>query len=374
MARQMPWVVALALMSCGRCSERVGLDSSPEPIPELTQAGGDLPNQSPELVRQVRVGSGDSLGQVVLAFDAQGTRLAAAGTWVKTSGAPAKPSNLIVWDVANFDEVYSVTEEHPINAVAFWPNALAFGGGYRATFSIVDLTTKERREVNLTASETAKAKAGPWLARLAVDPAERHLAACVNYTDDVIVWELPMLRPVMRGRQEFECDLLRFSADGSEVTARFSLGRNRTWQVEGGALRRAFADRHFSEFTWSDLSTSGRLLATSTDADPEVALWDTHSGTRVATVSATDAPGPWALLARFHPNGRMLVTSDGTGALKVWRLAPSVSLLATWRADGATSEITELAFSPNGANLAAASSDGRVWVWAWPQAILERDR
>jgi WD40 repeat protein len=368
-------VVSVAAASCSKCAggplavsavparEAVGLTPSPGPVPELTPPSPAEPDAAPVLVKTLRVGAETSFGRVVLSIDPKGQRLAASGTWRSPRSLDVKSSAIAVWSLTTFERELSTTPGTVIDALALGDEVLAFGGGPGTSFQVVPLKGCRTTAVALKTS-VPRRTGSPTLSRLVFSADGARLAGCVDYSEDVLVWTLPDFTEVMRGRHDFECERLSFSRDGAEVALRFSLGRNRVWDARTGQLTRAFADEHFSEFTWSDLSPSGRLLATSTDADPVVLLWDTRSGQVVARVDATDQGGPFSLVTQFHPAGHLLVTSDGSGTLKLWRLAP-VSLVASWQLEG---EITELRFTPDGRTLVAASGEGVVSVFRWPSA------
>ena len=62
----------------------------------------------------------------------------------------------------------------------------------------------------------------------------------------------------------------------------------------------------------------------------------------------------------FSPDGALLATAGGDGAIRFWRISDS-SLDCVL--SGHTGEIFYCTFSPDGRLVAAASSDGRVWLW-----------
>jgi WD40 repeat protein len=78
--------------------------------------------------------------------------------------------------------------------------------------------------------------------------------------------------------------------------------------------------------------------------------------------SADDGSIPTGAMtsSAFSPDGALLATAAGDGAIRFWRIS-DYSLLSTL--SGHTGEIFYCTFSPDSDLIAAASSDGRVWIW-----------
>ena len=154
------------------------------------------------------------------------------------------------------------------------------------------------------------------------------------------------------------------------------------------------------------LSASGRLLATGTTAG-EVTLWDlstitlpaaiaklsvpggidalafTPSGDRLAAASGTGRVDQWSLRetsaptalpplnvpghpslgsVAYSPNGHAIATVGGTGALAVWNLTGARPRLVT-RRTVAPSQMTTVAYSPDGSTLVAGAHNATLWHW-----------
>jgi sugar lactone lactonase YvrE len=122
-------------------------------------------------------------------------------------------------------------------------------------------------------------------------------------------------------------------------------------------------------------SRDGRTLAVGltneTPASPDnsgtTSLWDVATGRRIATLGSSGGP------EAFAPDGTMLAAVGGFGnsATSLWDTATRkrVGILA----DHQEASVENIAFSPNGTTLAAADSNGIVYLWSVPAQRVVRN-
>ena len=104
-------------------------------------------------------------------------------------------------------------------------------------------------------------------------------------------------------------------------------------------------------------SPDSRLLASVGSGDKDVKLWNLATCQEIATLSGRES-GLHGLA--FSPDGAFLAAGSRTGAVTVWSVR-SARAVATLRAHEGT--VWALAFSPDGSTLATVGEDrvGRLW-------------
>ena len=105
-------------------------------------------------------------------------------------------------------------------------------------------------------------------------------------------------------------------------------------------------------------SPTGDRLVTASD-DGSVRVWSRRVTSRLLSEFIGPPGGYWSLA--FMPDGRSLVVSDLTGAIRQIDVATGSEILAY---SGATTRTGRLAVSPDGALVAAASDGSSVGIWS----------
>jgi WD40 repeat protein len=117
--------------------------------------------------------------------------------------------------------------------------------------------------------------------------------------------------------------------------------------------RRTLLD-HPGDVLSGAFSPDGKHVATTCD-DGRLRLWDAESGALVQSLEHDEPP---AMALAFSPDGTVLATSDPS-SVNLWRIADGQRLMRA-PVDGT---VGFLAFSLDGAYVAAGSRDGRARIW-----------
>ena len=141
-----------------------------------------------------------------------------------------------------------------------------------------------------------------------------------------------------------------FGGNGRLVVSAGADGTARIWSVRSRRLLRALSPG--GAMKDARLSSDGRLVVTA--GPTESVLWDAPTGTPRRVL-------PPALVARFSPDGRVLVTGDSKGGVYLWRTRAGKSIATTHQAG----PVVDAAFAPDGKTVATAGGEG-VSLWALP--------
>jgi WD40 repeat protein len=324
------------------------------PIDPVGSPRTDLPVPFP--VRQV-------------AFDPSGSVLVAAGgpgmfrAWdVEGGGRSARPVKTVRWGGGNGRAAVLarrgallVTASEEDGAVQFWDPARLRG--------CETITPLPQELTDVAMSPDGRAASAHWGGDVCLlDPASRGVER-----------SLDLLAPPGKAGPT----ALAFSPDGRTLAAGCADHRTRLWDVTSG--RQVLALDHGARVTAVAFSPGGGLIATAGDRG-EVRLWELPSGARHAT--CTTRASLCNCLA-FAAGGRTLAVGryDDVFAVNLWdpssaelqgRLRDPASALAAAPCTEATLGVAAVAFSPDGATLAAGCADGTIRLWDIASGELRR--
>jgi WD40 repeat protein/serine/threonine protein kinase len=106
-----------------------------------------------------------------------------------------------------------------------------------------------------------------------------------------------------------------------------------------------------------DFSSDGRLLACASSDLERLLVWDAESWRLLDDVRAG---GTNFKSVRFSPDGRLIVTGDVQGAVRLWEASPLREMALIGRH---AARVNAVAFSPDGSEVASASDDQTVALW-----------
>jgi WD40 repeat protein len=284
--------------------------------------------------RRVAVFTGSENAPSFAAFSADGRLLAL------TDGRTVK-----LWDVPARRQVASIPTGMALNCLALSADGRTLATGEPGVrLKLWDVP--RRRERTTLSGHTG------WITNLAFSPDGRRLASTA--TDSTIrLWDVVTGRDngVLIGGM---IDCITFSPDGKTLASGGSNTTVTLWDIER-RKERATLRGHTASVTSVAFSPDGRTLASGSE-DRTVKLWPSAGPVdRTRVVRDSSATGPVA----FSPDGK-LVATGGLRTVGLWD-ARTARPIATLNAH--TSEVWDLDFSPNGAILASAGSDGLVRFW-----------
>jgi len=209
------------------------------------------------------------------------------------------------------------------------------------------------------------------------------------------VWDVPLSTPVRELTHAAAVTAVAVSPDGKTVAATARDGSVKLWAADGKPI--ATLSGHPGGATGAAFSANGQVLA-SCGADGAARFWNSADGKPIATIGAHGSP---ITGVAFSPNNNQVYTVGEDGLWKSWQFpvpAPrqlpahadaitsmvlsvdgnstltggadkSVKLASVANGQlirdfaGATAAITSVAQWPNGAAVAAGTTDGKVFLW-----------
>ena len=242
----------------------------------------------------------------------------------------------VVWDVSTGDEISrwepdpAVADELSSAAFAAHGQLLASGktGKYGKMAVVWNVATGER--VWRAPQDYLQAHLSADGTRIAATPSGLSGQLHAPEAKRIAVWELASgreLNDLQRLHQEGSSTFVfpLFSPDGHWLAALSGLTVPTDWEIAMGSRAHAIGG-----------------------ADSHVALWNVPSGERRPDMRGPDAPTAYA----FSPDSAMLAIGYRDGSAKLWDVA-NHEMVFRWKQHSAA--ITQLAFTPDGTEIAARS-------------------
>lgn len=153
---------------------------------------------------------------------------------------------------------------------------------------------------------------------------------------------------------------VKYDPSGEHILA-MGGGRLRVWSAEDGSPRWGDEGGARGNAVWAaDFSADGLFVVAPVDGDggSRVAIWESATGTKVASVSPADA---WLIPSAAWSSRGFFAAGEATGRVSLWDPQQSKPVA---EAKGLRSNVIDLSFSPDGLMLAGSGYDNVVKLWA----------
>ena len=296
-----------------------------------------------------------------VAFSPDGETMASASKstiqlWDVATGTPLR----IFWERTIFDN-----DNH--TNVVFSPDGETLASSRGQTIHLWDVATGKQ-------TKTLEGHAG-WVTRIVFSP-HGYTLATASRDKTVRLWDARTGENTrtLRGHTE-AFRLIVFNPDGNTLaSASYGDRTVRLWDADSGKNLKTLKG-HKAGITSIVFSPDGRTLASASSSWHEgrkwgpgtIQLWDAHTGQNMKTLKARK----WGIGSIvFSPDGRTLASASDYETIHLWDTATGIHAL--WNAitgkgtktlKRPKSEISSIAFSPDGLTLASGGGDGTVRLW-----------
>ncbi len=150
-----------------------------------------------------------------------------------------------------------------------------------------------------------------------------------------------------------------FAPDGRTLATGMGDGSVVLWDPATGQ-KRSSLQGHDSGVTAVAYSPDGTRLATSGGQDGTVKVWDVAAGKALVSLKVPTGPVVSSVNLAFSPDGATLAAGYGDAAVRLWDVARGEGTAAL---QGHAYPVVGVAFSADGKLLASGGSDGTVRLW-----------
>jgi WD40 repeat protein len=265
-----------------------------------------------------------------------------------------------LWDLTTGRKKGELSHRDVVEAIAFSPDGkLLATGSLDSAVRLFNLGTGEQ--------STALGHNG-WVWSVSFSPDSRKLASAG--TDGVVrLWDVDELWPRrLLVRLPVEVRAIAFSPAGDALATSSEEGSAGLWDLQTGQLRldlsRGRGEHAHTDFGLAFSPDRKRLLISSRE---RVDIWDLSQRRRTAEWSLPDLG-----LMALSPDGTTVATGSDDWALHLWEIATRrLFLRLEQRGRGADTpdQLMDLAFSPDGARLAALYRHS-LQIWDLPSGRL----
>jgi WD40 repeat protein len=175
------------------------------------------------------------------------------------------------------------------------------------------------------------------------------------------VWDGSSLLYILRHSRNGEAgdwvESATFSHDGSRILTAGSDGTAKVWSAKTGKLLTTVRREDGQPLFAADLSSNNALVAAGGKGGV-LRVWKLGAGARPVV---RKSPADSIYGVAFAPTGGLVASAAWDGALRLWKVSGQKAPVATLRGD--RNPLFSVAFSGDGARVAAGGLSGSAWVW-----------
>ncbi len=293
-----------------------------------------------------------------VAFSPDGKRVATASHDFNVGGKDGNMSDIHLWDAATGRPLApAIRRDQWISALAFSPDGRVIASGdYGRTVRFWDAVTGQPAGVPIEQRgivfSVAFSPDGRTLAVGTVDPAK-----------EARLWNLATGRPqgIAMPHKDWVVEVA-FSPDGRVLLTRSHDATARLWDATSGQPLTDYL-RH-EGLPAAAFSPDGRKVATAGNLEDQARIWDAQTGQTLP--GATLSQGSQVTALAFSPDGRVLGVGCKDGSARLWDVATAKPLGPPMVQ---RSTVVAVTFNPAGSALLATAADGTTRSWPVPSPM-----
>jgi WD40 repeat protein len=188
-------------------------------------------------------------------------------------------------------------------------------------------------------------------------PTDSNIFASGSYDTTIKIWNLKKKQNVSLDGHTSRVWALAFSSDGKMLISGSYDGTIKIWDITSYSCKSTLMECRSHIYSLAFHPFKSNILAVGI-SHSTVYIWNLENS---SYQTFENSERSWVASLLFSPDGKILITGDGEGKIRLWDVNNQYTLLETYQDH--QRQIFSLTLSPNGSVLASSSDDKTVILW-----------